>query len=402
MADGTGIEWTDASWNPSYGCNRVSEGCRHCYAETMAARVANAAQARLRGEVPLTPIQEAYRQVVRWKRGGRSGPADLDDVALPAWNGKAVFVPDQLALPLRWTRPRRIFVNSMSDLFHESIPFEQVAAVFGVMAACPQHTFQVLTKRPERAREFFEWLREAAEDVVAGIGAKPPEGGGDAAACVMCAEPLIEGFGPFRGPLDGAWAAGIKSPWPLPNVWLGVSVEDQATADERLPFLEVLPAAVRWVSYEPALGPVDFERVPRALFDRTAAIKCAVYGPAALNWEQAASVIAKPFVNWLVVGGESGHGARPLDVAWVRTTRDQCEAAGTPLFFKQCGANVIDSTGLGVNVEAGGWWPSGVRCHVGESFEAPRHIQLRSRKGGDPEEWPADLRVRMFPGEAWP
>lgn len=203
-----GIAWTDETWNPLRGCSKVSPGCKNCYAETMAARFAGPGQ----------PYEGTIDR-------GR-------------WNGQIRLVPEKLAEPLRWRRPRRIFVNSMSDIFHESVPFEFVAAVFGVMAACPQHVFQVLTKRPERAAEFFKWassLHAAEETHIADICEEFSRGAG------VCVDPkygLVE--------------------WPLPNVWLGVSVEDQTTADERIPHLLQCPAAVRWVSYEPALGPVDF------------------------------------------------------------------------------------------------------------------------------------------------
>jgi protein gp37 len=248
------------------------------------------------------------------------------------------------------------------------------------MAACPQHTFQVLTKRPERAREFFAAM-EARPGMIPHASVR------DLALALARMFPPAQQPDPIMKAIVRLAADdAFPPPWPLPNVWLGVSVEDQATADERIPELLRCPAAVRFVSYEPALAAVDFRWW----------LKPRYYAMGVQGQDPI------PALDWLIVGGESGHGARPLDVAWVRTTRDQCEAAETPLFFKQCGANVIDSTGLNVNVEAGGWWPSGVRCHVGESFEAPRHIQLRSRKGGEPAEWPADLRVRMFPGEAWP
>lgn len=154
------------------------------------------------------------------------------------WNplrgcSKIRLVPEKLAGPSRWRRPRRIFVNSMSDLFHEGVPFEFIAAVFGVMAACPQHTFHVLTKRPERAVEFFKWAE--------GNNHSHPE-----TICLHYSRAYT------AAPANGAYR------WPLPNVWFGVSVEDQATADARIPLMLQCPAAVRWVSYEPALGPVDF------------------------------------------------------------------------------------------------------------------------------------------------
>ena len=203
MGDKTGISWTDATWNPLRGCSKVSAGCKNCYAETMAARFSGPGQ----------PYEGTIRD-------GR-------------WNGSIRLVPEKLSEPLRWKRPRRIFVNSMSDLFHDGVPFEYVAAVFGIMAACPQHTFQVLTKRPARAVEFFKWAE--------GNNHSHPE--------TICLH--------YSRAYTAAPTPGVYS-WPLRNVHLGVSVEDQATADERIPLLLQCPAAVRFASYEPALGPVDF------------------------------------------------------------------------------------------------------------------------------------------------
>ena len=215
-----GIAWTDESWNPVRGCSRVSEGCRNCYAETMAARFSGVGQP-YEGLAKMTP----------------SGPR---------WTGEVRLVSEHLADPLRWKRPRRVFVNSMSDLFHEKLPDEVIAAVFGIMSAASEHTFQVLTKRAARMVEWFKWAAsEAARR--AHIDA--------AHFCTkLAAEELREsGETKIRGIQAGRW--------PLPNVWIGVSVEDQATADERIPLLLQCPAAVRWVSYEPALGPVDFRAV---------------------------------------------------------------------------------------------------------------------------------------------
>ena len=326
----TSIEWTDATWNPVRGCGRVSRGCEHCYAEGVARRFAGAGQ--------------PYEGLVRLDREGKPKAQ---------WNGTVRFVPEHLADPMRWRKPRRVFVNSMSDLFHESLSFDQIAAVFGVMAASPRHTFQVLTKRPERAREFFTWIasndRCWRPDEVAQLAARAHVG-----------DVVLH---PIKGTLR-EW------PWPLPNVWLGVSVEDQATADERIPVLLTLPAAVRWVSYEPALGPVDFSRVkvpdaPSPPFHATALHAFRGFGAC---------------LDWIVVGGESGPGARPFDVAWARSTIEQCRAAGVPVFVKQLGACPVRTFG---SLDAPGIY-------------APEHVRLRHHKGGDMSEWPEDLRVREF------
>jgi protein gp37 len=274
----TGIEWTDATWNPVTGCQKVSPGCKHCYAEGVAERF----------------------WAKQYPPNADGSPRRFTDVRCH---------PERLDQPLRWRKPRMVFVNSMSDLFHKDVPDDFIYEVWRVMAACPQHTFQVLTKRPERMRE-----------VVAA----------------------------FYDRIVDAFVAGVSSTLslpPLPNVWLGVSVEDQRRADERREYLQETPAAVRFVSYEPALGEVDWT-----------------------GWE---------FIDWLIVGGESGPGARPFDLAWARDAIAWAGAHGVAAFIKQIGARpyyLIDR---------------------GPTFERVDY-PLRDRKGGDMEEWPADLRVRQF------
>lgn len=220
-----GIAWCDETWNPIRGCSRVSEGCRACYAEAFAARFAKPRQP-YHGLAEMTP----------------SGPR---------WTGKVRLVPEHLADPLKWRKPRRVFVNSMSDLFHEGLKNEEIAAVFGIMAAAPRHTFQVLTKRPERMLEWFCWYDENRNK----RRFRHPELIEHAAAIVR---PIIGDDADiiFRA----ANACAGRDSWPLPNVWLGVSVENQKTADERIPLLLQAPAALRWVSFEPALKAVDFSR----------------------------------------------------------------------------------------------------------------------------------------------
>lgn len=285
----TDIEWADDVWNPVRGCSRVSEGCRHCYAERTATRFSGNGQ----------PYEGLVR--MRTRAGGKPHAV--------GWNGEVRFVVERLADPLKWRKPRRIFVNSMSDLFHESLTNEQIAAVFGVMAACPQHTFQILTKRAKRMREWLEWAGDHGSD-------------GARSACRVSAS-LILGR-PIEVPKHGG-------AWPLPNVWLGVSVENQAAADERIPELLATPASVRFISCEPLLGPINLRR---GVFDRDEKISKAMNGPAALNWHQADSVIAHP-VDWVIAGCESGPGARPCEVEWLRSLRDQCAATETAFFLKQ-------------------------------------------------------------------
>jgi protein gp37 len=245
MSDKSAIEWTDATWNPVTGCTEVTPGCDNCYAKTFAER--------WRG-VPGHYFEQGFDVVLR---------------------------PDKLNLPLTWRKPRRVFVNSMSDLFHKDVPDEFIARVFAVMAATPQHTYQLLTKRHGRMRSLL-----AGED---GSGHR-----------------LLEAA------MDEETAQALYDQWPLPNVWLGVSVEDQARANLRIPALLDTPAAVRWLSMEPLLGPVDLTRTDK-------------------------DVLVDGGIDWVVVGGESGRGARPMEPAWARSLRDQVTGADVPFFFKQWG-----------------------------------------------------------------
>ncbi|HEX2677839.1 MAG TPA: DUF5131 family protein, partial [Polyangiales bacterium] len=235
------IEWTDATWNPVRGCARVSPGCENCYAERVAARFG----------APGQPYEGLVSYKSRVSGLRYTNPKAAGSWTAPRWNGNARFVPEMLDAPLRWKKPRRIFVNSMSDLFHDDITNEQIAAVFGVMAACPQHTFQVLTKRPARMKAWFDKVRE----IGATVAAKLPR--------VQTSDPQrytkLFIADQAEGILQRAlWGCELEvTPpfaWPLPNVWLGVSAEDQQRADERIPLLLQTPAAVRFVSAEPLLG----------------------------------------------------------------------------------------------------------------------------------------------------
>jgi protein gp37 len=246
VSDLSSIEWTDATWNPVTGCTKVSEGCDHCYAETFAER--------WRG-VPGHHFEHGF------------------DVRL--W-------PDRLTIPLTWRKPRRIFVNSMSDLFHPQISDEFIAEVFAVMISAPRHTFQLLTKRPGRMRHLL-----------------------------ACRDFAISAYKVAISRYDTEVRAG----WPLPNVWLGVSAETQKWADIRVPVLLDTPAAVRFVSAEPLLGPVNLAVAPEAL--------------GGLDWID--------LLDWVIVGGESGPRARPMHPEWVRDLRAQCGLARTAFFFKQWG-----------------------------------------------------------------
>ena len=279
MANKTKIEWTETTWNPIRGCSRVSEGCRNCYAES----VAN----RFKGD------GQPYEGLIA--KGGQ-------------WNGKITVAEHLIDQPLRWRKPRMIFVNSMSDLFHENVPTSVIDEIFAVMAICPQHTFQILTKRPERMLEYFKSFN--------GQGA-------EARGFNVCSE--------FAHRRKGGADLISKIPEGLPNVWLGVSVEDQATADERIPLLLQTPAAVRWISAEPLLGKLSMRWFP-AWPTNT--------GGACMNPDNGGvtdHLDGLRCLDWVVVGGESGKNARPMHPDRVRLLRDQCAEADVPFFFKQWG-----------------------------------------------------------------
>ncbi len=278
------------TWNPIRGCSRISEGCRHCYAERIAARFSG----------PGRP----YEGLAKSRPEAR-------------WTGEVRFVADHLADPLRWREPRRIFVNSMSDLFHEKLTNEQIAAVFGVMAVAPRHTFQLLTKRARRMREWFEWADDngaASTNALAGTGGAP-DAWKTVRGCLLEAAKHIVDFDRHD----------VGVAWPLPNVWIGVSVENQVAADERIPELLETPAAVHFLSCEPLLGASDvIGRLDPGRCDcepcRMTSIRCTA---------------SRHPIDWVIAGCESGPGARPCDVAWLRSLRDQCAAAGVPFFLKQ-------------------------------------------------------------------
>lgn len=348
----TTIEWTDEVWNPVVGCSRVSAGCEHCYAE-----------------------RHAHRGMVEAHRGltvlGKHGPR---------WTGEVRCLPERLEQPLRWRKPRRVFVNSMSDLFHESVPYEFIAAVFGVMAACPQHSFQLLTKRPGVAKAFFLALARITSN---GFGTPASR------ALEWCRTRAISrGVPPEKLP-HHSFIPGVQ--WPLPNVWLGVSVEDQESADERIPLLLDIPAALRWVSYEPAIGRVRLEeRWLLGHFDHCP-VEGLPLGPdgeqfgvdpceGCPGWGMECGAIRGHSLDWIVIGGESGPRARSFDIGWARHVIRDCRSAGVPVFVKQLGSN-----------------PCVVRDGPFDIQLYPLKRALRDRKGGDMSEWPEDLRIRQWP-----
>jgi protein gp37 len=225
------------------------------------------------------------------------------------WTGKVELVEHKLAEPLHWRKPRRIFVNSMSDLFHEALPGEAINRIFAVMALCPQHTFQILTKRAERMCEYMNDPDRPSEVVHSGPNNSTIVAGPNMLASVD-----------------------VSLYWPLENVHLGVSVENQQTADERIPWMLKTPAHRRFVSYEPALGPVEFREALEDGHPTEADI--APGNPRAAHYLRHGT----PRIDQIIIGGESGPGARPMAPDWVRSIRDQCVAAGVPFFFKQWGS----------------------------------------------------------------
>jgi len=251
MAEQTGIEWTDSTWNPVTGCTQVSAGCDHCYALTLASRL----------------LLSQYLA----RSPERDTPANhLDPFAVRLW-------PERLSAPQRWAKPRRVFVNSMSDMFHVDVPARFVRTIFEVMLAVPRHVYQVLTKRPARMERF---IRNNAD--------------------------LFEG--------------GIVPP----HIWLGTSVEDQNVAF-RVDQLRRVPARVRFLSCEPLLGELS---------------------------------VSLSGIHWVIAGGESGVGYRPLSLAWVRSLRDACVDSGVPFFFKQVGGRTPKSGGRTIDGKQWSQYPN--------------------------------------------
>jgi protein gp37 len=273
MSDGTQISWADATWSPVTGCTKVSDGCVNCYIERT------------------PPFRMAHRRFDRDGIGGTTG---------------VQLHPERLDIPLRWRKPRLIFVCSLADLFHDDVPEHHIGAVFNTIASAPQHIFQILTKRPARMRSLLtRWATQVPDD-------------------------LPQYKAAFRS--QGMQWAMVKQ-WPLPNVWLGVSVEDQA-ATRRIADLRATPAAVRFVSCEPLLSYVDLDLI--RYYEADCRNCSGIPSPAHLP-----SCGVEPGegwgIDWVIVGGESGPGARPMHPNWARGLRDQCQEAGVAFHFKQRG-----------------------------------------------------------------
>lgn len=326
MSDASKIEWTDATWNPVTGCTEVSPGCDRCYAKTLAER--------FRG-TPGHYFERGFDVVLR---------------------------PERLDQPLRWTKPRRIFVNSMSDLFHADIPDEYIARVFAVMALAPQHTFQVLTKRHGRMRSLLNSgaFADQVEHAIAGLVFD------DTSTVKISAEQHDTAYRHVTGS-----RVIVTDPMPpLPNVWLGVSVEDQKRAELRIPALADTPAVVRFLSCEPLLSPLDLTAwLPRPRDPFAGGVlgwlsqggRCD-FQPGNIHGARShVTALCRQCTNgrrisWVIVGGESGHGARPMHPVWVRDLRDQCTAGGVAFHFKQWG-EWAPSTGR--QQTQGFLWPAG-------------------------------------------
>lgn len=322
----TKIEWADETWNPVVGCRKVAMGCLHCYAEVMARRLA-------------AHPKSHYRKTI--KDG--------------EWSGEVVLNPKVLSRPLHWKKPRVVFPVSMGDLFHGDTPFEYICAIFGVMAACPQHIFICLTKR---AQGMLHWFHR--------IGAKGPStvAHSEVRACTLAAAKILQKeFADYMGP--GALGT---IPWPLPNVWLGVSASTQVELFKLWPSLKQCPAAARILSLEPLLEEVSL--MPSMGRD----------------------------LDGVIVGGESGNRARECDVRWIRGIRDDCRRLGVSVFVKQLGSCVSAAMPDARDPEPLSW-PGSPRALPLSEPGGPSlaRIRLNDPKGGDMDEWPRDLRIRDLP-----
>ena len=294
----TNISWTDETWNSIVGCSRISAGCINCYAAIAAA----------------SPRLQQFPQYQKVKD----------------WDGTVEFVESQLLKPLSWKKPKRIFVCSMSDLFHEDIPDEWRDRIFAVMTVCQHHIFQVLTKRPKNALEYFSNPETVVRiiDAIANIKVRPT-----------------------------GWSSFLQAKetfLPLPNCWIGTTVENQAMADIRIPLLLKIPAVVKFLSCEPLLEEINLNKF---------------------------STVEERF--WVIVGGESGKGARECHIDWVRSLVKQCKSANVPVFVKQLGSNPADAL-----------------PYIDGVAHTNYFVKLRDRKGGDISEFPEDLQIREFPDVA--
>ncbi len=313
----TKIEWTEETWNPVVGCSKVSEGCKNCYAITMANRLAH-----------IHATTELYMDTVTKTAGG-----------LLNWTGVVNVSEGAMDKPL-WTRkPTMFFVNSMSDLFHESVPFEVIHRVFAVMALCPQHTFQILTKRADRMAEYFKKYENGIGDKIENRVYQYLEymHGPDGRLLPALREAgwmWDETYANNDGSIDKDTELLFEHEGPLPNVWMGVSVENQKCADERIPFLLQVPAAIRFLSCEPLLGKISLA-IEAPEWDDAGASR--IYSLEGRRTDMGRPCSDTNKIDWVIAGGESGAGSRPMHPDWVRSLRDQCIYSKVPFFFKQWG-----------------------------------------------------------------
>jgi protein gp37 len=341
----TGIQWTDSTWNVVRGCSKVSAGCKNCYAE-----------------------REANRH------GGPGRPYE-GLVKDGRWTGEVRLIEKHLLDPLRWQKPRRVFVNSMSDLFHEEVADETIDRIFAVMALAPRHQFQVLTKRAERMQAYLSTPKRQA-------------------TVLGCAWEML---GNTKYRLTKYRHENVVSrPWPLPNAWMGVSAADQETLESRLDHLHRTPAAVRFLSLEPLVGAIDLEGAGAIERDSVGG-----------NTPGEGESFTRGLLDWVIVGGESGPGARPCDVVWVERIVADCGTAGVPCFVKQLGGNATDARLRDV------WGPTGKHHYtrpfgdplLDEAMECDGYTVtdhklsrlIAAKKGDSPEQWPEHLRVQEWP-----
>lgn len=392
----TSIQWTDRTVNPirarnkatgaiGHFCEKVSPGCSHCYASTWNERV--------------RPITQKNGDGMLIGTGLTFDVRSRDQIEF--------FLDDaKLNEVLKRKQPTKWFWSDMTDMFGEWVPDEWIDRCFAVMALTPHHTHQVLTKRADRMRRY-----------IAGLSQREASGMPLSPQTVLISEAFRLGVNP-----SAAFVVAGLSKWPLPNVWLGVSAEDQQRANERIPQLIRTPAAVRFVSCEPLLEKVllddgefswlsctskltedEYEAMTpeqRRHIDEVAGSCCMSFNDGRGHFHG---------VDWVIVGGESGLGARPMDLAWARSIVQQCKAAGVACFVKQLGADArglcdwphhdecpprqIDQHGCDESV---GHPPFSLQHAVDDAFW-PCRLKTKDRKGGDPSEWPSDLNVRQFP-----
>lgn len=371
MGDKTGIAWTDATANVAVGCDAISPGCANCYAARLAAT-------RLKHT-------ETYK-----------GLAVMTESGKPQWTGNVRLVLKAMKTVLGWQKPRRIFLTAQGDPFHEGFTDEHIAAMFGLMAACPQHTFQVLTKRADRMLEWFDRMSKNERK------------------CTAVSLSALANMGlKFRYPYPR-----FTDRWPLRNVWLGVTVETQSMADERIPLLMKCPAEIRFLSCEPLLEPVVLPTSAlgrhflqcRSDHDDPEQSYCTgcTGDPRdySLTNDEQCDAEWSPSIDWVIIGGESGPRARVFDVEWARALVRQCKDKDTACFVKQLGANPIDSRVAEVldpqgNVAFAGK-PDSLEVESARrdgQVVRPQRLLLEHSHGGDMNEksWPDELKVRQFP-----